>query len=230
MSPAVLVVALGAAALVGAAALAGGKKKKPAVDAATLEAVLRAATQPHSNQELVALRTANKWEKLTLALRENNAWFRKMHPNAAPFATDGLSHLSISSRPPDPHMDPFGSPVDEFARFQTGAGPNPLEAMFDVALVGVALIPGWGLPVSVGLRAAYELGKGRSVSDAGLAALRQGLPPGPSQAAFDAGVGIASGQAPINVIQNVGASQVPPQYQGYYRLGVNAVRTGAWKG
>jgi hypothetical protein len=74
----------------------------------------------------------------------------------------------------------------------SGVTNNPL---WDIAATGASFIPGVGSAVSAGMATAAALGKGASLKDAALAAVKNALPGGPvAAAAFDVAVGLAHGQ------------------------------------
>jgi len=101
--------------------------------------------------------------------------------------------------------------TDEYGRAYEGwgYGGDPFKTVLAIAQQVLPLIPGMGTAASASLAAAIALGQGKSLKDATLAAARASLPPG-AQLAFDAGVGVASGQP----IDQAAISALDKQYPG----------------
>lgn len=95
-------------------------------------------------------------------------------------------------------VDPTGGagvPLDEFGRSWTGVSGGPFGTLLKLAGFAVPFIPGVGPAASAALAAAVALGQGKSLKDAALAGARAAMPGGElGKLAFDAGVGVASGQ------------------------------------
>lgn len=85
---------------------------------------------------------------------------------------------------------------DDYFRIVKGVSGGPLGSLLTAAGFVVPFIPGVGPAASAALAAAIALGQGKSLKDAAIAAARAAVPGGPlGQMAFDAGVGLASGQS-----------------------------------
>lgn len=105
--------------------------------------------------------------------------------------------------------DEYGRPYEGW-----GYGGNPFKTVLAIAQQVLPLIPGMGTAASASLAAAIALGQGKSLKDATLAAARASLPPG-AQIAFDAGVGVASGQPVDQVAINALDAQYPGARAAY---------------
>ncbi|MCC6215938.1 MAG: hypothetical protein IT376_13820 [Polyangiaceae bacterium] len=99
------------------------------------------------------------------------------------------------------------TPLKLAKRALSGVTNNPL---WSIAATGASFIPGVGSAVSAGMATAAALGRGASLKDAALAAVKNALPGGPvAGAAFDVAVGLAHGERIDEAALAAARSQVP---------------------
>lgn len=116
-----------------------------------------------------------------------------------PLYRAGLSNLEA--------VDAWGFPY-------CGYPGSPFGSVVDVAAVVLPYVPGVGTAASAGLRAAIALGQGKSLKDAGLAAMRGALP-AQAQLAFDLGVSVATGTPVDDAAKKALLGQIPNGQQTY---------------
>lgn len=111
-----------------------------------------------------------------------------------------------------------------------GVTNNPL---WDIVATGASFIPGIGSAVSAGMAAAAAIGRGASLKDAAIAAVKNALPGGPvAAAAFDIAVGVAHGDRIDQIALNTVRNQLPGGALGKaaFDAGLEVIKTKSLKG
>lgn len=121
---------------------------------------------------------------------------------------------------PRPWVDRYGRPVEGYSGMHM---PEWMSAALDVAASVAGMIPGVGTIVGPALATAAALGRGASVADAALAAVRAAVPGGAlGQSAFDLAVGLARGEPPEKAVADAIRDQIPAAYRPAYDAGMAA--------